>query len=93
MQLKCEIEVTNESLEQHFCCNVLTFAEALGIEKDVQSILHQHQLQSKYKDKTKTIMKTKEKTKTKRPIEGYYELCKTPVVMPRAIGIHAKNST
>ena len=65
MQLKCEIEVTNESLEQHFCCNVLTFAEALGIEKDVQSILHQHQLQSKYKDKTKTIMKTKEKTKTK----------------------------
>ena len=58
MQLKCEIEVTNESLEQHFCCNVLTFAEALGIEKDVQSILHQHQLQSKYKDKTKTIMKT-----------------------------------
>ena len=58
MQLKCEWEVINESLEQHFCCNVLTFAEARGIEKDVQSILFQHQLESKYKDKTKTKMKT-----------------------------------
>ena len=66
MQLKCEIEVTNESLEQYFCCNVLSFAEALGIEKDVQSILYQHQLQSKYKDKRKTIMKTKRLRKRQR---------------------------
>ena len=69
MQLKCEIEVTNESLEQHFCCNVLTFADVHGIEEKKckkhslpTPVTKQIQRQDKNNNED---LKTKEKTKTK----------------------------